>query len=603
MNIRKHKIQKGKFELAVERMDLSKKGIYLICGANGSGKTSFIESVLKKNQIEDIGQVEKSQYISYFPQRLYPYEISGCEYLEGCDPVLIQKYCRYFSFDILEKDITYLSGGEFVVLTLIRCLSRGTQILVLDEPTNNLDDETVKKVAYLLEELSAEKTIVVSTHDNRLKLQHHSMLEVKDGATQLTSLEGYDTTPLCPQPAPPLKNKSFQSLCFSKFNGLMFSVVLFCGLLTSMFASNYLLNQVPAMDKLPDDDVINLMWIAEEVATYIEATKSPTEITRNFKGKTDTMSVDELVTLSKKAFVEDIYVIDTGYLAKMQEGTHDGLLIFSIPSVTANHTLHFGAYPGCKKYLLSGRLPQDNKKEALVSFEQMQKHFGYAGDINDVIGQTIEIEEDSYEVVGLTNLPYVSISFDANSKKQYGTVHVTEQNVAALNRILEQMKELNYGNLIFEDIFIEYQPSSVDEIMDYLVEHAPSYQYSSTYVDAKIEQKAYLDLLPKLWLLSLVLSILLSVILMLTGSKMFLILGNQIQDLNNRNFQPKKNFSILVGVFATDFSIMTVVCLLEGLYFLGALQRLPQMLPFITTNIVVFGLALGLIWKRYDKNA
>lgn len=603
MIIRKHKIQKGKFELAVERMDLSQKGIYLIRGGNGSGKTSFIESVLKQNQIEDISQTEKTKYISYFSQRLYPYETSGNKYLEGCDPTLIQEYCRYFSFELLEKDITYLSGGEFVVLSLIRCFSRGTPIMVLDEPTNNLDDATVKKVISLLEELSMKKTIIVSTHDERLNLQHHSALAMGDGTAKLTLYENDGTKPNTEQPGSPLKIKTFRSFCFSKFNGLMFAVVLFCGLLTSMFASNYLANQVPDMEKLPDDDVINMMWIAEEVATYIEATKSPAEIIKNFKSKTDTMSTDELVTLSKKSYIEDIYVIDTGYLAKLQEGTSDDLRVFSIPYMTANHPLHFGAYPGCKKYLLSGRLPQDGKSEALISFEQMQKHFGYSGDINDVIGQTIKIEGGSYEVVGLTGLPYVSISFDPDTKKQYGTILVSEQSVPALTRILEQMKDLNYGSLVFEDIFIKYQPSAVDELMDYLVEHAPSYQYSSSYVDLKIETAMYLDLLPKLLLLSLVLSILLSGILIILGSKMFLILGNQIQDMNNRNLLPKKNFAILIGVFAVDFLIMTAACLVEGVFFMESWQRWPQMAPFIFTNIIVFGLALGLIWKRYKKNA
>ena len=603
MNIKHFNIKRGAFSLAVEEMDLSRKGLYLLQGENGSGKTSFLESLLKSNNIQDIGPLEKQNMIGYFSQNLYAYPATGYQYLKGCNEELVQEYCGYFSFDCLEKDITFLSGGEFVILALIRCFSKDTPILILDEPTNNLDNGMTKKVEALLNRLSQGKTILLSTHDKRLQLQYQGIIQVKEGKASLgtqthTQLE---LLPLIPgkkvDPRP-----LFKKTLFSRFNGLMFMVVLFCGLLTSMISSNYLLNEVPDFDQLPYDNVISLMWIAENYSTYVEATVSPAELEKQYAEKTDTLDAKEILNLAKKEYVEDIYVVDTGYLSTLQMGSADSLKIFSFPNVISDHPNYAGTFPGCPKFLLSGRLPKDNKAEAMISYEQMQKQFGYQGDINGVIGQKIKVHNKTYTVVGLTGLPYVTLSYDKNATTQYGVIHVSDHSMKDLKRVLQQMKKLNYGSLIFEDIFIQYDKSYEKDLMGYLTQHGPSYQYSSSYVDKTIEKASYMKMLPKVIGISLLLSMLLCIILIIMASRMFVLVGNQIRDGDNWNFRPGKNRLALVGVFGVDFLIMTLFSMIEAAWFLGSVHRLIEMAPFILSNLMVFSMGLWLMWKKYKRH-
>jgi ABC-type lipoprotein export system ATPase subunit len=114
------------------KIDVNSFGVYMICGKSGSGKTTFIETILKQNKTINMTEKEKS------------------------------------------KDIMNISGGEFVILALIRCFVRGTPIMIFDEPTNNLDNGKTKKVNDLLNEISSRKTIIISTHDDRLNLKYHT---------------------------------------------------------------------------------------------------------------------------------------------------------------------------------------------------------------------------------------------------------------------------------------------------------------------------------------------------------------------------------------------------------------------------------------------
>ena len=68
-----------------------------------------------------------------------------------------------FGEDSLDKTINKLSGGERTRLALVKLLLREPDLLILDEPTNNLDTETL---AWLEEHLrSYKKTLILISHD------------------------------------------------------------------------------------------------------------------------------------------------------------------------------------------------------------------------------------------------------------------------------------------------------------------------------------------------------------------------------------------------------------------------------------------------------
>ncbi|APE29058.1 ABC-F family ATP-binding cassette domain-containing protein [Aurantiacibacter gangjinensis] len=147
-----------------------------IVGANGAGKTTLLKMLTKEIE-PDSGTVTHARTLSGVmidqQRALLQPEMTVRQVLaEGGDWVdvrghrkHVQAYLKDFLFDpsLIDAKIGTFSGGERSRLLLAREFARTSNLLVLDEPTNDLDLETLD----LLQEVIAdyEGTVLIVSHD------------------------------------------------------------------------------------------------------------------------------------------------------------------------------------------------------------------------------------------------------------------------------------------------------------------------------------------------------------------------------------------------------------------------------------------------------
>ncbi|MFO1226974.1 ATP-binding cassette domain-containing protein [Roseateles sp.] len=149
-----------------------------LIGPNGAGKTTLLKLILGE-LAPDSGSVHTGARLSvaYFDQMREGLNLDatladtispGSEWIEiGNQRKHVKSYLGDFLFapQRANSPVRTLSGGERNRLLLARLFARPANVLVLDEPTNDLDIETLE----LLEELLAEYdgTVFLVSHDRR----------------------------------------------------------------------------------------------------------------------------------------------------------------------------------------------------------------------------------------------------------------------------------------------------------------------------------------------------------------------------------------------------------------------------------------------------
>ncbi|HYV26301.1 MAG TPA: ATP-binding cassette domain-containing protein [Candidatus Eisenbacteria bacterium] len=147
-----------------------------ILGRNGAGKTTLLRICLgERSPDEGVIKIGKKVVFNYIDQARMQLDGTGSvleEISHGSETILFgeqqlsaRSYLRRFLFadERVNEPVSRLSGGERARLMLAKVLRRGGNILVLDEPTNDLDLPSLR----MLEEALADfdGTVLVVSHD------------------------------------------------------------------------------------------------------------------------------------------------------------------------------------------------------------------------------------------------------------------------------------------------------------------------------------------------------------------------------------------------------------------------------------------------------
>ena len=174
-----------------------------IVGPNGCGKSTLLKCITGM-VIPDTGLVEIGQTIKigYFGQEndaldgtkgVLEYIKDTAEYIRTVDGMIsASAMCERFLFtpDMQYAPISKLSGGEKRRLYLLRVLMEQPNVIILDEPTNDLDIQTLRILEDYLDRFAG---IVITVSHDRYFLDRvvTRIFEFEPGGTLLQSEGGY----------------------------------------------------------------------------------------------------------------------------------------------------------------------------------------------------------------------------------------------------------------------------------------------------------------------------------------------------------------------------------------------------------------------------
>lgn len=202
--------KRGKHILGPVSLELGATGCTILLGPNGSGKTSLLRVMHGLERLREgrvgwavpLEQARRKQAFVFQTPIVMRRSIVDCIayplLLDGQSRAAARAQAADMAARIgLHGDLTrpafVLSGGEKQKMALARALVRAPELLILDEPSANLDGRSTREIEAILQALKADGTrIVMSTHnvgqarrlaDDVLFLNEGKIVEAADAAT------------------------------------------------------------------------------------------------------------------------------------------------------------------------------------------------------------------------------------------------------------------------------------------------------------------------------------------------------------------------------------------------------------------------------------
>ncbi len=189
--------------ILIDNLDfkLPKGGILGIIGPNGAGKSTFLKMITSQEEPDDgvirIGETVQLAYVDQMRDELNPNKTVWEEISDGHDIMQVgnfqmpsRAYVGRFNFKGADqqKKMVQLSGGERNRVHLAKLLKSGGNVLLLDEPSNDLDVETLRALEDAI--LNFPGCVVVISHDRWFLDRICTHLMAFEGDSQITFIEG-----------------------------------------------------------------------------------------------------------------------------------------------------------------------------------------------------------------------------------------------------------------------------------------------------------------------------------------------------------------------------------------------------------------------------
>ncbi|MDE3130227.1 MAG: energy-dependent translational throttle protein EttA, partial [Acidobacteriota bacterium] len=181
--------------------DLPRGGIVGVIGPNGAGKTTLLRMITGAEQPDSgtlqIGDTVKLAYVDQSREALDADKTVWEEISGGLDQMLLgersiasRAYVAGFNFkgSDQQKKVGNLSGGERNRLHMAKLLASGGNLLILDEPTNDLDTDTLRALEEAL--LAFAGCAVVVSHDRWFLDRIATHVIAFEGDSQVRWFEG-----------------------------------------------------------------------------------------------------------------------------------------------------------------------------------------------------------------------------------------------------------------------------------------------------------------------------------------------------------------------------------------------------------------------------
>ncbi|WP_274641711.1 ABC transporter ATP-binding protein [Streptococcus equinus] len=186
-------------------LTFEKGKVYSILGQSGSGKTTFLSLLAgldspKTGQIYlDDTDINKSGLTNYRRNavstifqayNLMTYmtarqnvqtalEISN----KSVDNAKIEELFELVGIpkEMIDKPVLKLSGGQQQRVAIVRTLATGHDLIIADEPTGNLDEETTQDIVSIFKEIAHQqnKTVIIVTHETAVAKETDVIFELK----------------------------------------------------------------------------------------------------------------------------------------------------------------------------------------------------------------------------------------------------------------------------------------------------------------------------------------------------------------------------------------------------------------------------------------